>query len=133
MQVAICKVGNSQGVLIPKPILAQVGLEGTADLQARAGMLCHCARASSTSARLVRRRWSARVRWPEPSGQCSGTVAPPPGGRQHRSARVLVADLDDRAQQLDRRHHVVEVKRRLVQGFVTATSGTRRFTTRSPA
>jgi hypothetical protein len=25
------KMGNSQGVLIPKPILAPVGLEGTAD------------------------------------------------------------------------------------------------------
>ncbi|MFN5142911.1 MAG: AbrB/MazE/SpoVT family DNA-binding domain-containing protein, partial [Burkholderiales bacterium] len=27
MEVAIRKMGNSQGVLIPKPILAQVGLE----------------------------------------------------------------------------------------------------------
>ncbi len=30
MEVAVRKMGNSQGVLIPKPILAQVGLEGTA-------------------------------------------------------------------------------------------------------
>ena len=29
MEVAIRKMGNSQGVLIPKPILAQLGLEGT--------------------------------------------------------------------------------------------------------
>lgn len=35
MEVAIRKMGNSQGVLIPKPILAQLGLEGTADLQVR--------------------------------------------------------------------------------------------------
>lgn len=32
-------MGNSQGVLIPKPILAQVGLEGTADLQVRNGVI----------------------------------------------------------------------------------------------
>lgn len=35
MEVAIRKMGNSQGVLIPKPILAQVGLEGW--------LTCRCA------------------------------------------------------------------------------------------
>jgi antitoxin MazE len=39
MEVAIRKMGNSQGILIPKPILAQVGLEGTADLQVRDGVI----------------------------------------------------------------------------------------------
>jgi antitoxin MazE len=39
MEVAIRKMGNSQGVLIPKPILAQVGLEGAADLQVRDGVI----------------------------------------------------------------------------------------------
>jgi antitoxin MazE len=39
MEVAIRKMGNSQGVLIPKPILAQVGLEGSADLQVRDGVI----------------------------------------------------------------------------------------------
>lgn len=39
MQVAIRKMGNSQGVLIPKPILAQVGLDGAADLQVRDGVI----------------------------------------------------------------------------------------------
>jgi len=39
MEVAIRKMGNSQGVLIPNPILAQVGLEGTADLQVRDGVI----------------------------------------------------------------------------------------------
>ena len=39
MEVAIRKMGNSQGVLIPKPILAQLGFEGTADLQVRDGVL----------------------------------------------------------------------------------------------
>jgi len=32
-------MGNSRGVLIPKPILAQVGLEDTADLQVRDGVI----------------------------------------------------------------------------------------------
>ena len=39
MEVAIRKMGNSQGVLIPKPILAQLGLQGTADLQVRNGTI----------------------------------------------------------------------------------------------
>lgn len=39
LEVAIRKMGNSQGVLIPKPILAQVGLEGCADLQVRDGVI----------------------------------------------------------------------------------------------
>ncbi|MBC7484077.1 MAG: AbrB/MazE/SpoVT family DNA-binding domain-containing protein [Rhizobacter sp.] len=39
MEVAIRKMGNSQGVLIPEPILAQLGLEGTADLQVRDGVI----------------------------------------------------------------------------------------------
>lgn len=39
MEVAIRKMGNSQGVLIPKPILAQVGLEGAADLRVRDGVI----------------------------------------------------------------------------------------------
>jgi antitoxin MazE len=39
MEVSIRKMGNSQGVLIPKPILAQVGLGGTADLQVRDGVI----------------------------------------------------------------------------------------------
>lgn len=39
MEVTIRKMGNSQGVLIPKPILAQVGLEGRADLQVREGVI----------------------------------------------------------------------------------------------
>ena len=39
MEVAIRKMGNSQGILIPKPILAQMGLEGSADLQVRNGVI----------------------------------------------------------------------------------------------
>jgi antitoxin MazE len=32
MQVTIRRMGNSQGVLIPKPLLKQVGLEGQAEM-----------------------------------------------------------------------------------------------------
>lgn len=39
MEVTVRKMGNSQGVLIPKPILAQLGLEGRADLQVRDGVI----------------------------------------------------------------------------------------------
>ncbi len=39
MEVAIRKMGNSRGVLIPKPILAQLGLQGSADLQVRNGAI----------------------------------------------------------------------------------------------
>jgi len=39
MEVAIRKMGNSQGVLIPKPILAQLGLEGKADLPVLNGVI----------------------------------------------------------------------------------------------
>lgn len=39
MEVTIRKMGNSQGVLIPKPILAQVGLESRAELQVRDGVI----------------------------------------------------------------------------------------------
>ncbi len=39
MQVSIRKIGNSQGVLIPKPILAQVGLDDVADLTINNGVI----------------------------------------------------------------------------------------------
>ena len=39
MHVSIRKMGNSQGVLIPKPILAQIGLEAVADLQVNNGVI----------------------------------------------------------------------------------------------
>lgn len=39
MQVAIRKMGNSQGILIPKPILAQVGLADAADMQVKNGVI----------------------------------------------------------------------------------------------
>ena len=35
MQVAIRKMGNSHGVLIPKPFIVQVGFEDAADMQVK--------------------------------------------------------------------------------------------------
>ena len=39
MQVAIRKMGNSQGVVIPKPLLLQLGLQDVADLQVKDGVI----------------------------------------------------------------------------------------------
>lgn len=32
LQIAIRRIGNSQGIVIPKPLLAQIGLEGHAEV-----------------------------------------------------------------------------------------------------
>lgn len=39
MKIAIRRMGNSQGVIIPKPILAQVGLEAEADMVVEKGAI----------------------------------------------------------------------------------------------
>ena len=39
MQVAIRKMGNSQGVVIPKPILNELGLSTIADMQVKNGVI----------------------------------------------------------------------------------------------
>lgn len=39
MKATIRRMGNSRGVLIPKPLLAQVGLDGEADLRVEDGAL----------------------------------------------------------------------------------------------
>lgn len=39
MQVSIRKMGNSQGILIPKPILMQLGLVDVADLQVNGNVI----------------------------------------------------------------------------------------------
>ena len=38
-QITIRRIGNSQGIVIPKPLLAQVGLEDHADLTIERGAL----------------------------------------------------------------------------------------------
>ena len=39
LQVTIRRIGNSQGVVIPKPILAQLGLKGEAEMTIESGAL----------------------------------------------------------------------------------------------
>lgn len=39
MKTTIRQIGNSQGVVIPKPLLVQVGLEGEAEMTVEAGAL----------------------------------------------------------------------------------------------
>lgn len=39
MQVSVRKMGNSQGILIPKPILNQLGLTDVADLQVHGNVI----------------------------------------------------------------------------------------------
>lgn len=39
MQVSVRKMGNSQGILIPKPILKQLGLTDAADLQVNGSVI----------------------------------------------------------------------------------------------
>jgi len=71
MQVSVRKMGNSQGILIPKPILNQLGLTHVADLQVNGDVIeIRCVKRS------VREGWaldSARLaaagddalQWPE--------------------------------------------------------------------
>jgi len=71
MEVAIRKMGNSQGILIPKPILAQVGLEGAADLQVRDGVIeirparRHPRQGWAEDARRVAAQGADALVWPE--------------------------------------------------------------------
>ena len=53
MKAVIRKLGNSQGVLIPKPLLAQVGLEGEAEMRVEGGALV-----LRKPRRRVRRGWA---------------------------------------------------------------------------
>jgi antitoxin MazE len=39
MQIPIRSIGNSRGIVIPKPILAQLGLEASADLTVEGGAI----------------------------------------------------------------------------------------------
>lgn len=75
MRTVIRKLGNSQGVLIPKPLLAQVGLEGEAEMRIEGGALV-----LRKPRRSVRRGWAEaskalaesgqdKLRWPDFANQ----------------------------------------------------------------
>jgi antitoxin MazE len=71
MEVTIRKMGNSQGILIPKPILAQVGLGATADLQVRDGVIeirpaaRHPREGWAEDARRIAEQHDDALAWPE--------------------------------------------------------------------
>jgi antitoxin MazE len=56
MKTAIVRIGNSQGVRIPKPLLEQTGLHGEVEISARAGTLV------IRPARRPRAGWAAAFR-----------------------------------------------------------------------
>jgi antitoxin MazE len=56
VKIAIRKMGNSQGVIIPKPVLAQVGLDDEAEMSVERGAIV-----------LRRPRRSVREGWAEAS------------------------------------------------------------------
>ena len=71
MRVAIRKLGNSQGVIIPKPLLAQAGLVDEADMRVenRAIMLRPIRRSPregwAEASRSIARASNVRLAWPE--------------------------------------------------------------------
>jgi antitoxin MazE len=71
MEVAIRKMGNSQGVLLPKPLLAQAGLTDRAELRLRGGVIelrapKAAARAGwAEDARRIAGAGDDRLAWPE--------------------------------------------------------------------
>jgi len=71
MEVAIRKMGNSQGVIIPKPILEQLGLPRRVDLQVRDGVIelrpirQHPREAWAESAKRLAESGDDALVWPE--------------------------------------------------------------------
>ncbi|MBI4755964.1 MAG: AbrB/MazE/SpoVT family DNA-binding domain-containing protein [Betaproteobacteria bacterium] len=72
MRTAIRKIGNSQGVLIPKPLLAEAGLEAQVDMVVENGaLILRPARASqpragwAEAARALAEAGDDALLWPE--------------------------------------------------------------------
>lgn len=71
MEVAIRKMGSSQGVLIPKAILGRVGWENSADLRVRDGVIeirrphCNPRGGWAEDARRLARQGDDALVWPE--------------------------------------------------------------------
>lgn len=100
MEVKIRKISNSQGVLIPKQILAQLGLEGSADLQVRDGVI-----EIRALRRIPRKDWADDARrlaagadwpvWPELGNLQSGSehLASQTSalGRKRKSRKITVS------------------------------------------
>ena len=71
MRIAIRKLGNSQGVILPKPLLAQAGLEDEADVRVENGaiMLRPVKRAPrdgwADASRAIAKSGDDKLVWPE--------------------------------------------------------------------
>lgn len=71
MEVAIRKMGNSQGLVIPKPLMAQLGLQDKADLQVRDGVIeirapaSHPRKGWEADARRLAAKGEEAMVWPE--------------------------------------------------------------------
>ena len=70
MKITIRKMGNSQGVIIPKPVLAQVGLDDEANMSVERGAIV-----------LRKPRLGVREGWAEASKAiaASGCIGSAPG------------------------------------------------------
>lgn len=70
MKAAIRKLGNSKGVIIPKPLLAQAGLEGHAEMTVEHGALvlrrprCKCREGWSEASRTIAGSGDDALAWP---------------------------------------------------------------------
>ena len=75
MQVSIRKMGNSQGILIPKPILKQLGLVDVADLQVNNGVIeirppqCSPREGWAQDSQRLAAAGDDALVWPEPGNQ----------------------------------------------------------------
>ena len=72
MRTAVRKIGNSQGVLIPKPMLAQTGMGGDVDISVENGAIVirpiqdHQPRAGwAQAAREIAAKGDDTLAWPE--------------------------------------------------------------------
>ena len=75
MEISIRKIGKSQVLLIPRSILAQVGIEDSADLQVRDGVI-----EIRAARRNPREGWAADAR--RLSGQCGDPLVWPELGNE---------------------------------------------------
>lgn len=75
MQVTIRKMGNSQGVLIPKPFLIQAGFKDIADMQVKNGIIeirpvkRHPREGWASDSQRIARACDYKLVWPEFSNE----------------------------------------------------------------
>lgn len=81
MKIAIRKMGNSQGVIIPKPVLTQLGLNGEAEMSVeRDAIVLRKPRTSvregwAEASKAIAKRGDDRLVWPEFSNDADPELA----------------------------------------------------------